>query len=257
MGIIFFILAGICLVYYISLVSYSGTATPFSEAWIYATIVCVVFGLCIVVPVIKNFLLGLPRLVKITFFSVLGAGILLFVVLLVNVLTGFNDYPDEDTDCVIVLGAKIRGEMVSKALADRLDAAYEYASSEGNEDVLIIVSGGQGDDEITSEANVMKQYLVNKGLNEERILMEDKSVNTMQNLKFSYEIIKEKLGEDVKIAICTSNFHVYRATLLAKNMGLKNVCGIAANTKAILLPNSTVRECFALVKEWIIGNITF
>ncbi len=255
MAIIFFILAAICIAYYIALVSYAGTATPFSEAWIYATIVCVIFGLCIAVPAIRGFLIKLPKFIKITFFSVLGAGILLFVVLLVNVLTGFNDYPDKDTDCVIVLGAKIRGETVSKALADRLDAAYDYASKEGNEDVIIIVSGGQGEDEVTTEAKVMKQYLVDKGLNEERIYIEDKSVNTKQNLTFSYEIIKEVIGEDAKIAICTSNFHVYRATLLAENMGLKNVCGIAANTKAILLPNSTVRECFALVKEWMIGNI--
>ena len=257
MAILFFILAGICVIYYIALVSYSGLATPFSEAWLFAAVICILFVICLVVPVIKNLLMKLPKGVKIAFFSCIGAGIILFVVLLINVLTGFNDYPDEDTDCVVVLGAKIRGETVSQALADRLDAAYEYVTKDGNEDVLIIVSGGQGEDEVMTEAEAMKKYLVNKGISEDRILMEDKSVNTMQNLKFSYEIIKEKLGEDAKIAICTSNFHVYRATLLAKNMGLKNVCGIAANTKAILLPNSTVRECFALVKEWMIGNITF
>ena len=255
MFIVFFILAAVCLIYYISLVSYSGTGTPFSEAWIYATIACVLCGLCLAIPVIREFLIRLPKWIKISFFTLVGAGILLFVVLLVNVLTGFNDYPDKDTDCVIVLGAKIRGETVSRALADRLDAAYEYAVKEGNEEVIIIVSGGQGEDEVTTEAKVMKQYLVDKGLDEDRILMEDKSVNTKQNLTFSYEIIKEKIGKDAKIAICTSNFHVYRATLLAKNMGLENVCGIAADTKAILVPNSTVRECFALVKDWMIGNI--
>lgn len=255
MFIVFFVLAALCLVYYFSLVSYSGTGTPFSEAWIYATIACVLCGVCLVIPVVRDFLFRLPKWIKVSFFSVIGAGVLLFVVLLVNVLTGFDDYPDDDTDCVIVLGAKIRGENVTRALADRLDAAYDYATKEGNEDVVIIVSGGQGDDEVTTEAKVMKQYLVDKGMDEERVLMEDKSVNTKQNLKFSYEIIKENIGEDAKIAICTSNFHVYRATLLAKNMGLENVCGIAADTKAILVPNSTVRECFALVKEWLIGNV--
>lgn len=255
MFIIFFVLAAICLVYYFSLVSYSGTGTPFSEAWIYATIACVLCGLCLAIPVVRDFLFRLPKWLKVSFFTVIGAGVLLFVVLLVNVLTGFNDYPDDDTDCVIVLGAKIRGENVTRALADRLDAAYDYASKEGNEDVIIIVSGGQGDDEVTTEAKVMKQYLVDKGMDEERVLMEDKSVNTKQNLTFSYEIIKEKIGEDAKIAICTSNFHVYRATLLAKNMEIENVSGLAAYTKPILLPNSTVRECLALVKEWMIGNI--
>ncbi len=257
MAILFFIIATICLIYYIALVSYAGIGVPFSEAWLYVVIICVIAGTLLIIPKTKKLLISLPKWIKITFFSVIGAGVILFLILLANVLTGFNDYPENNTDCIIVLGAKIRGETVSKALADRLDAAYEYASKEGNEHVLIIVSGGQGEDEITTEAKVMKDYLVAKGIDEERILMEDKSVNTMQNLKFSYEIIKEELGEEAKIAICTSNFHVYRATLLAENMGLKNVSGVAAFTEPILLPNSTVRECLALVKEWLIGNVTF
>lgn len=257
MAIIFFVLAGICLAYYIALISYSGLATPFSEAWLFATIICIIVGICFKVNVIKEFLMNIPSIIKIIFFTGFTAGVLLFIFLLVNVLTGFTDYPEENTECVVVLGAKINGGNVSRALADRLDAAYEYATKEGNEEILIIVSGGQGDDEVVSEAEAMKNYLLAKGISKDRIVMEDKSINTMENLKFSYEIIKEKLGEDAKIAICTSNFHVFRAKLLAKNMGIENVSGIAANTKYILLPNSTVRECLALVKEWMLGNICF
>lgn len=256
MAIVFFVLASICLTYYISLVSYSGMATPFSEAWIFATVICLMFGICLMVPAIRGFLIRLPKAIKVVFFSMLGAGVLLFIILLANVLTGFDEQPAKDTDCVIVLGAKMRGNTVSRALADRLDAAYAYATAEGNEDVLIIVSGGQGTDEIMTEAAGMKAYLVEKGLDESRILMEDKSTNTMENLEFSYEIIKERFGENANVAICTSNFHVYRAILLAENMGMKNISGLAAYTKPVLLPNSAVRECLALVKEWMIGNIS-
>lgn len=255
MFILFFALGAICLIYYIALVSYSGTATPFSEAWIMATVVCLLLGLCFVIPHTKMLINKIPKVVKICVISIVGAGALLFLVLLINVITGFNDKPQEKVDVVVVLGAKMRGNTVSRALADRLDAAYDYVMEEGNEDVVIIVSGGQGADEIMTEAQGMKDYLIDKGLDGNRIIMEDKSTNTMENLKFSYEIIEEMFGNNASIAICTSNFHVYRATLLAENMGIENVSGLAAYTKPILLPNSTVRECLALVKEWMIGNI--
>ncbi len=238
-----------------ALVSYSGFATPFSEAWLIATVSCFLLGLCFIIPYTKKLIRNIPKAIKIGVLSIVAAGLLLFVVLFVNVLTGFNDKPDEKVDCVIVLGAKMRGNTVSRSLADRLDAAYDYVMEEGNEDVIVIVSGGQGSDEIITEAQGMKDYLVDKGLDENRIIMEDKSTNTMENLKFSYEIIEEMYGNDANIAICTSNFHVYRATLLAENIGIENVSGLAAYTKPILLPNSTVRECLALVKEWMIGNI--
>ena len=103
MFILFFALGAICLIYYIALVSYSGTATPFSEAWIMATVVCLLLGLCFVIPRTKKLINKIPKVVKICVLSIVGAGALLFLVLLINVITGFNDNPQEKVDVVVVL----------------------------------------------------------------------------------------------------------------------------------------------------------
>lgn len=88
-----------------------------------------------------------------------------------------------------------------------------------------------------------------KGIAEDRIIMEDKSTSTYENLKFTLEIIGDK---DAKIAIVTNNFHVYRAVLLGKYVGFKNVDGIAGDSDNRLLLNYMVREGLALFKEFIV-----
>ena len=85
------------------------------------------------------------------------------------------------------MGCKIINKRPSLTLKGRLDAAYEYLYE--HKDTVAIVSGGQGWDEETSEASVMKKYLVDKGIEEHRILMEEKAVNTDENIKFSGDII--------------------------------------------------------------------
>ena len=98
----------------------------------------------------------------------------------------------------------------------------------------------------------MCQYLTEKGLDSKRILMEDKSVSTKENLTFSKELIEK---EDAKIVIVTNNFHVYRATLLAKKLGYESPQGIGSSTDYHLFINYMVREAFALAKEKFQGNI--
>ncbi|MBE7057712.1 MAG: YdcF family protein [Ruminococcaceae bacterium] len=130
----------------------------------------------------------------------------------------FNE-PSEGTESagtVVVLGCKIINKRPSLTLKGRLDAAYEYLDK--NKDTVAIVSGGQGWDEETSEASVMKKYLVDKGIEEHRIIMEEKAVNTDENIKFSGEIIKENnLPETMYIV--TDTFHSYRGYLFAEKNG--------------------------------------
>lgn len=155
----------------------------------------------------------------------------------------------DNAKAVIVLGCKVNGETPSRMLTRRLDGAYEFLNK--NKDVICIVSGGKGDDEKISEALAMKRFLTEKGINSDRIIMEDKSTNTYENIKFSSDILKEYDITDV--AIVTDGFHQYRARHIAKNFDL-NVSAINAKNDYItlpLIPTYWVREWMAITKEFI------
>lgn len=151
----------------------------------------------------------------------------------------------ENARPAILLGCKVNGSSPSLMLGRRLDAAYEYLTE--FEDAVIIVSGGKGDGEDISEAECMRRYLVDRGVNKERIFSEDKSKDTYQNINFSKKILEENsLGDEV--VIITDSFHQFRASLIAKDAGL-DVNAVSANTPSYLLPTYWVREWFGIVEQ--------
>lgn len=130
-------------------------------------------------------------------------------------------------DTVIILGAKVNKYGVSKTLKLRLDKAIEYYNI--NKDINIIVSGGQGIDEVTTEALAMKNYLVINEVNEDNIILEDKATTTLENIIFSKEIIDNRsLGE--KVLIITSDYHLFRGRFIASILGIDNegLCSISS-----------------------------
>lgn len=160
-----------------------------------------------------------------------------------------NDSPNDKPTTLVVLGCQIKLDQPSRMLKRRLDKAYEYLAE--HEDVSVVVSGGQGSDEITSEADVMRNYLVSKGISESRIFMEDKSVNTQENIRFSKEIIEEN-GLCSDITIVTDGFHQLRGDIFARREGLK-AYNISAPTALWLLPTYWVREWFGILYYALIG----
>ena len=146
---------------------------------------------------------------------------------------------------VVVLGCKVKGDVPSLMLRRRLEAACTYL--EEHPEVMCIVSGGQGAGEKISEAQAMQTYLIEKGIDAERILMEDKSTNTEENLAFSKNILEEN-GLGNAALIVTDGFHQYRASLFAEELGL-DAYSTSCNTQDILIPTYWVRDWFALAKE--------
>ncbi len=178
---------------------------------------------------------------------IISAGIIYAIILTAFMFVEKSDKP-ENPDVVIVLGCKVNGENPSKMLKRRLDSAEKYLNE--NEDVLCIVSGGKGDDEMISEAQAMKNYLVKHGISESRIVMEDKSTNTYENIKNSIDLLD---GGKKEIAIVTDGFHQYRAGYIAKNMGYD---ATAINAKMdiynlLLCPTYYVREWMAITNEYL------
>lgn len=157
-----------------------------------------------------------------------------------------------DYDVIVVLGAGIREDKPSATLAYRLDKSIEVFNS--CENAIIIVSGGKGEDESISEASVMKDYLISKGIKESAVIMEDTSTSTEENFAFSKKIIENLYPNGVKIAFVTNAFHVYRAKKIAAKQGI-TVDGIAAKDFAPLVINSYLRECAAIVQYVLTGRI--
>ena len=164
---------------------------------------------------------------------------------------GERDNSALPVDAVIVLGAGVNGETPSLILWSRITAAAAYL--EGHPDVPVVLSGGQGPGEAISEAACMRRELTARGVEEDRLLLEDRSTSTAENFAFSKEIL-EAHGIDTDtavIAVVTSDFHCFRAHLIAQREGL-TVIDVPAEVDWLLLnANYYIREFFALGKTLI------
>ena len=172
-----------------------------------------------------------------------AAAVVTAAVISIFMIKAANDRPKDENTTVVVLGCQVRNGAPSLMLAQRLRAAYDYLSE--HESVKVVVSGGKGVDESVSEAQCMKDWLVDKGISPDRIFMEDKSVNTEENLSFSKKIINEN-GLPQRITIVTDGFHQLRADMLAERIGIESN-NISAKTKWYLLLTYWVREWFGVL----------
>ena len=166
------------------------------------------------------------------------------------ILSGISTEEKQNLDYIIVLGAQVREDGPSTILQDRLDAALSYLQE--NPETICIVSGGQGVNEPLSEAEGMSDYLIAHGILSERILLEDTSRNTVENIRNSKELIS---NSDGSVGIVTNNFHVFRAVQIAKAQGLGDVYGISAYSHPLNLPNNVLRECCGILKDWLFRNL--
>ena len=162
--------------------------------------------------------------------------------------------PACDRDYIIILGCGInRDGTLMPLLKGRVDSAIRFEKEQAEKTgkhAVFVPSGGQGGDEVVSEAECMKRYLMEQGVPEEQILPEDKSVNTFQNMQFSKRVIEQDAEslENANIAFSTTNYHVFRGYILAKKLGMK-VRGLSSKTKLYFFPNAFVREFIGLLWE--------
>jgi uncharacterized SAM-binding protein YcdF (DUF218 family) len=251
MGVLFVlcILGGVfCLVYYGIITMYAGVGTAFAWFWI-----CAAIGLFLVSLVIFYLMkneIKLPSLIRhiVITIIVIGAG---FGLLLEGTIIYHSQKEAKPgVEYLIVLGAQVRGDRITKSLKYRLDTAKDYLNS--NLETKVIVSGGQGPGENLSEAEAMSRYLVEHGIDENRIIKEANSTNTVENIQFSKQLLP---NENVTIAVVTNGFHVFRSVCIAKKQGLTEVQGLAAPSDQILTINYYVREAAGVMKDLLFGNI--
>lgn len=158
----------------------------------------------------------------------------------------------DEVDYMIVLGARLYGDVPSPALYERLKLAEEYLKE--NPDLKVIVSGGQGPDEYISEAEAMERYFLNRGIDEKRIIVEDKSTSTFENIKNSLNIIKGIDNEErPRVLLVTNSFHIFRSKFLANRLGAK-AYGLPAKVPPTILISQYIREYFAVIKSFVMDR---
>lgn len=190
---------------------------------------------------------GFGRVLKYSFV----AGLLIFSLLFLFVAVGgYTNTVQYNEEAIIVLGAGIRGEEVGDMLRRRLNAAIE--AHEDNPSALIVVSGGKGTDEKIPEALAMQRYLLQQGIPEEMILMEDQSTSTQENLEFSRQLLAQHgISEDAPVAVVTNAFHCYRAREYAKMAGFTDVRTLPASMNPWVILPAYMREVLAILFLWI------
>lgn len=269
--------AVLCLVYYGIIVFYSGFSTSFAWFWPLAGgffFVMTAGGLYR-----KLYPKRWPLWVPVSAVTFLWASVAIFCVVEALVFLGVASSDMPNLDYVIVLGAKVEEGRISNSLQKRLDKAIEY--SQKNPDTVFILSGGQGKDEPTSEAQMMYEYLRYNGVPERQMVLEQQSASTVENIAYSKLLIdkmeQEKdakkplnMEEDhskapgpymivedkpIQIGVLTSNFHIFRATQIARKRGIEEIYGIGARTDRVLFLHLCVRECAAILKDKLMGNM--
>ena len=159
--------------------------------------------------------------------------------------------PEKNVDFLIILGCGLRKDgtltPLLKGRADRAIDFYERQKKETGKELTFITSGGQGADEVVSESCAMKRYLTERGIPEDRVLEENRSTNTFENMKFSQEII-QSINPDGNIAFSTTNYHVFRSGIFARRVKMRAI-GMGAKTKWYFWPNAAVREFAGLLSK--------
>ncbi len=240
------ILGIVFIIYFLCIEFFTGHGTNFYYIWLFLGMLLLGYWFA----GYKNWIEMLPVWLRRGTLVCFVTGIFWFVIVEGLIISGFNEKGEERLDYIIVLGAQLKPTGPSKVLQMRLDTAYSYLIK--NPNTRVIVSGGQGNNEPDTEAQGMYEYLVKLGVEEERIIKEDKSFNTLQNILYSSEFLDK---ENSTVGIVSNNFHIFRATGIARAKGYKRVCGIAAPSYAFLQPNNMLREFFGVVKDFLFGNM--
>ena len=202
---------------------------------------------CLAVAFLLYFLLPGKLRIMLTILIVLAAAVL--VTALIPVIRAAGGDAGFDADYVVVLGAGVNGKVPSLSMLDRLRAAREYL--EAHPDASAILSGGQGPGEDITEAEAMYRWLTERGVEGQRLILEEEATSTLENLQNSFALIPD--AERCSVAVLSSEYHLYRAKYLAETLGYR-VGGVPAETSLpVLKVNYFLREALGLIYYKLFG----
>lgn len=245
---IFFTLGTLCVIYGIGVIAIIGMQHWFDFFGIITGVGSI--SVALLAPFFKNFSKGARHV----FFLCLVFVFSIFALTEIFIITEGQRLPVDNAEYIIVLGAKVEGTNPSFALARRIEATADYMLE--NPDTIALATGGRGSDERISEGNAIANGLFSLGIEPSRVLVEDESTSTKENLLNGLYIIEENGGSaNSKIVIVSSEYHVFRAKKLAESIGYRNISTKGSPSMLYLNPHYYAREFAALAKEKLDGNI--
>lgn len=246
----------LCLLYFAVIVFYSGFSTDFIIIWPVLAVMFAAAGST--GRMIRKQKSGMPRPLPYFIRTTFYLGAVVFFVLLMFILSESGTGSAPGCDYVIVMGGRVYDDGISSTLKKRLDTAISYGKK--NPDTVFVLSGGQEGDTPVPEALAMYNYMVLNGADEKKLLIEAESRSTTENIRNSKLVIDEDLKQrmippPLTIGICTSDYHLMRSELVAGKFIEDKVYCIPAPSDRILFMHLCVRECFAVVKDRLMGNL--
>ncbi len=220
---------------------------------------CTFLSFCGICTVIYALLLHLQKskikavaaiacICKITAWVLIFAFFVSFTIIEAKIISYANT-TDQSCDYILVLGCGIRGTALTRAGASRANAAIDYLNK--NPDCKAILCGGQGKDEKITEAQALFNYMSAKGIDESRLLKEEKSTDTKENIFFARDMLPDVNG--LSVAVATNDFHLYRSTLIMKKAGFGRVFCVNGPTPKVpfLRTSLFLREYFSVILEYL------
>lgn len=275
--------AAACLAYYVLIAVYAGIGTAFAAVWL---CLCGFLGAAAAgVRCYQRYPGRTGLWVPVSLVTLCASGVIILLVMQILIFGRIPSTAEPDLDYVIVLGAQVKPDGISKTLKLRLDKAAEYAAQ--NPDTILVLSGAQGGGEPSTEASAMREYLLGQGIPDGQMILEERSYSTLENIAYSKILIEEdrvrRLAEEKKrleglkrapgavvmaeklegrpenrearIGVLTSNFHLFRAKMIAAKQGIEDVRGIAAESDRILFVHFCLRDSLAILKDRLMGNL--
>lgn len=265
--------AVVCLAYFVVIVVYAGFGTASAFIWL------LLGGLLGAAAVGIKYYQKYPERVElwipVSLVTLCASGLVILLVVQILIFGRIPATAESGLDYVIVLGAGVKADGLSKTLRLRLDKAVEYVAE--NPETVLVLSGGQGVGEPVAEAIAMQEYLAEQGVSAEQMLLESRSHSTLENIVYSRNLIEQDREEKkaqwqkrrpgtafpamevadkpTRIGIITSNFHLFRASMIAHKQGMTDVRGIAAESDRVLMIHFCLRDCLAILKDRLMGNL--
>lgn len=192
----------------------------------------------------------LPRKLKIALAVILLLGMILFLAVEIPIICAASGTSEFDADYLIVLGAGVNGTTPSLSMINRLTAAKSYLDEHSG--CIAIVTGGMGTGESVTEASAMNQWLISHGIDSSRIILESEATSTEENLLYSKALIPDV--DSSKIAVCSSEYHLFRAKTMAELIFEHPVGTVPGmTTYPVLKVNYFIREAFGVLYLKVFG----
>ena len=264
----FFLLAGLCIVYFLVILGYSGIGTSFCGIWPCFAILFLVMGMYIRGSDLHRG--GMPRFMPTFVFATFGMGVAVFLIIMGLVMRESRRTSETIPDYCIVMGARVYPNGISRTLMYRLDRACDVF--EQNRETKLVVAGGQERGDAVPEALAMYNYLVMKGVPGDHIILQPHGTSTADIITRAIRQIESDTtfrkmpkgpGDAVwdedyvpSVGIVTSDYHLFRASMVARKQGVEDPVPISAGSDNIVYVHQCVRESLAFMKDLLMGNFS-